>query len=52
MGNSFFTDISPEELERFDMEVDEEYNPINEQDRAQARMKYRMRQAMRISMLD
>lgn len=29
MGNVFTADLSPEELELFSMEVDEEYNPLS-----------------------
>lgn len=51
MGNLNFSDLSPEELEKFNMEVDEEYNPTNEQDRVQARLKYRMKRAMEVARL-
>ena len=43
MGNIITHELSKEELELFSMEVDEEFNPINERDRAHARMKYRLR---------
>ena len=52
MGNLTSQEISPEELELFSMEVDEEYNPISEQDKVHAKMKYRMRKAMQESILE
>lgn len=43
MGNIYSQELSKEELDDFYMEVDEEYNPINERDKVQARMKHRLR---------
>lgn len=41
MGNALEGEISPEEQERFEMEVEEEFNPIYAEDWPNARMKYR-----------
>ena len=51
MGNNQSFEISPEELERFEMEVDDDYNPIDAQGIKQARLKYRLRKGIKDSKL-
>ena len=47
MGNKESLEISHEELERFEMEVDDDYNPLDAQGIKQARLKYRLRKGIR-----
>ena len=51
MGNNESTEITPEELERFEMEVDDDYNPLDAQSIDQARLKYRLRKGIQDSTL-
>jgi len=42
MGAAFSEDLSAEELEQFEMEVDDEFNPTSTAEWEMARMKYRL----------